>query len=107
MSDVNASISLTRDSGYADRRRQYRVLIDGVVIGRIADGATQSYVVTRGNHTLVLKIDWCGSNPLNFEAQSAEVLHFACGSNLRGLRLLLVFYYALLARNHYLWLRTA
>ena len=104
---MNASISLTRDSGYADRRRQYRVLIDGVEVGRIADGATESYAVTPGNHTLVLKIDWCGSKLLNFDVQDGQLLYFACGSSLRAFRLLLVFYYALLARNDYLWLKLA
>src|SRR5580698_7045736 len=76
---MNASISLTRDSGYADRRRQYRVLIDGVEVGRIADGATESYAVTPGNHTLVLKIDWCGSKLLNFDVQDGQLLTLRAG----------------------------
>ena len=37
MLGMNASISLTRDSGYADRRRQYRVLVDGAPATLLTD----------------------------------------------------------------------
>jgi hypothetical protein len=37
---MNAAIALSRGSGYADRLRAYRVMLDGVEVGRIRNGET-------------------------------------------------------------------
>ena len=97
-------ITLSRDSGYADRIRAYRVLIDGLEVGTISNGESMTFSVEPGPHEIVLKIDWCSSNTVKFDLSGNGTARFQCGSNLRGIGLLLSFYYIFFARNQYLWL---
>jgi hypothetical protein len=57
-----------------------------------------------GNHQLHLKIDWCRSNIVNFET-TGSLVEFECGSNLRGIKLLLGFFYITFLRSQYIWLK--
>src|SRR5271170_1947937 len=84
-----ASLIIARDTGYADRIRKYKVVVDGIVVGRIANGETQEFPVTPGRHQLRMKIDWCGSKPLEFSVSEKDVLAFEAKTNLRGYNLLL------------------
>lgn len=97
-------ITLSRDSGYADRIRAYRVLIDGTEVGTIDNGESKTFSVEPGPHEMVLKIDWCGSNTVKFDLPVSRSIGFECGSNLRGVGIFLSFYYVLFARDQYLWL---
>jgi hypothetical protein len=104
---MQTTISLTRDSGYADKVRDYRVMLDGSEIGRIADGESKTFVVPAGKHELRLKIDWCGSNTVDFDLSAGASAAFRCGSSLRRLKLVLGLYYSIIARNRYVWLAAA
>lgn len=104
---MGSTISVSRDSGYADRIRAYRVLLDGNEIGRIGNGETKSFDIKPGQHQLALKIDWCGSAAINFGIANDQCVKFQCGSNLRGFRLFLAVYYAIFAWRKYLWLKVA
>jgi hypothetical protein len=61
-------IRIKRDSGYADRLRAYKVVLDGDVIAEIRNGQQLDLDVPPGRHRLQLKIDWCRSNCVDFEA---------------------------------------
>jgi hypothetical protein len=98
------TISVSRDSGYADRRRDYRVVLDGAEIGRIGDGGQTSFDITSGRHQLMLKIDWCRSNIVVFDLAEGQSAEFKCGSSLRGWRQALLLYYAIFGFRNYLWL---
>jgi hypothetical protein len=104
---VAITLLLKRDSGYADRIRQYRVLLDGTEIGRINDGEEKRFAISPGQHDLAVKIDWCRTDPHEFSAVDGETVTFDCGSNLRGIYLVSGLYYALFARSKYLWLKPA
>jgi hypothetical protein len=66
---------------------------------------SKEFTIAPGTHRLIVKIDWCASNEVEFPIAADQVLSFSCGSNLRGLRVLLAVYYATLGRKRYLWLR--
>lgn len=71
------TISVSRDSGYADRLRDYRVLLDGAEIGRLGNGAAKTFEISSGQHQLMIKVDWGRSNIFAFdigEGQSARDL---------------------------------
>ncbi len=104
---MDTTISLSRDSGYADHFRTYRVLIDGAEAGLFKDGQTVRFNATPGQHQLMLKIDWCGSNVTNFHMEQGQPATFICGSSLRRARIFLGLYYIIFARNKYLWLKVA
>jgi hypothetical protein len=99
-----ASLTITRDSGYADRRRAYKVVLNGESIGEIRNGETKEFPIGPGKHALSLKIDWCGSETVEFVVTREEKPAFQVKSSLRGKRVFLLFWYALFARNSYLLL---
>lgn len=86
-SGTPALIVISRKSTYADGERDYRVLIDGQEIGRLANGNTKSFPVIAGTHTLRLKIDWAGSREIRFDADAGQAVKFDCVSTLRGWRI--------------------
>ena len=95
-------IRIKRDTGYVDRLRAYKVVLDGNVIGEIRNGQQVEFDVAPGKHQL--KIDWCHSNIVNFEMNQDSV-QFECGSNLRGFKVLLAIFYMIFLRSKYIWLK--
>jgi hypothetical protein len=95
-------LKIDRDSGYADRLRAYQVMIDGAAVGEIRDGEAKEFPVSAGRHEMSLKIDWCGSKTIGFGVAEGDVLTFHAKSNLRGLKLLVGLWYAVVARHSYL-----
>lgn len=96
-------IRIKRDTGYADRIRAYKVVLDGNVIGEIRNGQQVEVDVAPGKHQLNLKIDWCRSNIVDFE-MNQDAVEFECGSNLRGFKILFAIVYATFLRSQYIWL---
>ncbi len=55
-------VQLIRESRlWRDRFRPYDVLIDDVTLGSVRNGDTSEFVVSPGEHSIRLKVDWCGS----------------------------------------------
>jgi len=106
MSD-EAHIIIQRGKSYADSWRAYKVAVDGVVVASVRAGQLVTIPVSAGSHTLGLRIDWCGSEELQFEARAGERITFECGSSLAGWRSLLAIVYVLFRTRQYLWLRRA
>lgn len=86
-------IILYRDSGWTDRIRKYRILLDGRQIGEIANGQTVHLLVPPGEHTLQARIDWARSAILRFEGDASDNI-FQVSSNLRGWKIMLAGIYA-------------
>jgi hypothetical protein len=100
-----AQINIRRSKSYADRLRAYTVQVDHVTVASLAADQSATVPIMAGRHTLRLRIDWCGSEELQFEAQSREQITFECGSKLTGWRILLALFYVLFRTRQYLWLR--
>lgn len=95
-------IKIHRESGWADAVRAYQIYVDDERKGEIRRGAAEDIFVPEGPHRLRLKIDWCGSNEIEFNLQTEETIEFECGNNTK---VFLALYYVLIAPNEYLWLR--
>ena len=102
--DGDAAIRVTRTTSYPDRSRAYRIVVDGQEMARLNAGQSVEIPVSSGTHSVVAKIDWCGSPTLNFSIRAGETVAFECGSNLRGLRVFLNLLYIIFLRNQYLTL---
>lgn len=100
-----ASITVTRDSGYADALRAYAVKIDGKEVGQLSPGESATYAVKPGHHTVHATIDWCGSKPVSVSVQAGENAAFSLQSALRGLWVVLSLWYVVFDRSGYLVLR--
>ena len=104
---MNARIHLVRDSGFADYTRQYKIIVDGEEKGRIKNGGTFECVIAPGRHTLELKVDWCGSNLVEFEVVCNETAYFNCGSNLRGWKIFKASKIMKKAPHEWIWLKSS
>jgi hypothetical protein len=98
------TLTVSRDSGYVDNLRAYHILLDGKKIGKLKNGETREFTVDPGSHSIKAKIDWCSSQTLDFTATDGEPLVFHVKSNLRGMRLSLIFWKVLFAPDSYLHL---
>ena len=97
------TLKVVRDRGWVDKLRQYRILVDGVEIGRLAEGGMLHHEISVGAHVIEARIDWCGSLPLRFEAQPREQV-VVVRNGLHGWRMLLGPLYVIFNRRGYLTL---
>lgn len=90
-SDVMGKIVLIRSAALTDKLRAYKVLVDQRVVGKIRDGATQSFDCAPGRHRLSLKLDWGGSSSLEFDLLSEnDSVEFECHPSAIGWQFLVV-----------------
>lgn len=97
-------IRVTRTTSYPDRIRAYRIVIDGMEVARINAGQSVDIPVAAGMHSVVARVDWCGSPTLRFNIGDGETIHLECASNLKGLRIFLAIIYVVFLRDQYLTL---
>ncbi len=98
-------IQITRDSGWADRFRNYKIILDGVTIGKIANGGSETFDIESGPHELQIAIDWCTSNRVRFDTARKALIRFECESSLRGLHVFKAFVKILHGKDSYIRLR--
>ena len=100
------TLTVHRDKGWTDKMRKYRILLDGAEIGRIGEGEVLRQQITAGPHVIEARIDWCGSQPLRFEARPEENT-ILIRSALRGWRVVFGLFYIIFNRRRYLILQLA
>ena len=98
-------ITVRRGTSYADRFRAYNIVLDGAVIGKVKRGESVELQASPGHHAIMLKIDWCRSNEVEFNVGLDEKIYFECGSSLTGWKVLLAIFYLILLPHKYLWLQ--
>lgn len=95
------TLTIQRDRGWADKIRNYRIILDGIEIGQLEEGGKLHEHITEGSHLIEARIDWCGSQPLRIDAGSVDKAVFV-RSALRGWRLIFPIFYILFNKNRYL-----
>jgi len=85
---VLPQISIQRDSCLANRIRAYRVLLDGVEVARVQNGATVTFDAPVGTHELKVKFDWIRSRPLNVQVPVDGTLLVRCSTSGNPLEML-------------------
>jgi hypothetical protein len=76
----DGNLVVRRADRYADQLGQYRVIVDGREIGRVANGESTSFQVDPGKHTIQLRIQWCASPPLEFESTPGATVVVECSA---------------------------
>jgi hypothetical protein len=97
-----ASLKIVRDSGYADLVRFYEIVLDGKRVGKIWDGDTTELTLSPGQHSLSMRIDWCGSKTIPFTVEEGSSILFEVKNSCRGVRIPLALWYFIFAKNSYL-----
>lgn len=98
-------IKVNRLTGYTDKIRKYKVIIDDEQVDTLKDGETKCFEMPEGEHTIYLKIDWCRSNKVKFSINKDEIIEFDCDSSLRSWRIFLNLIYITFLKNKYIWLK--
>ena len=91
-----------RENGFSDAARSYQIFVDGEKKAEIRRASTVEFFVPVGFHRIFLKLDWCGSNEIEFNIKTEETIEFDCGNNTK---IFLELYYVLFAPKDYLWLK--
>jgi hypothetical protein len=71
-------------SGWRNRLRRYKVLIDDREVGRLRPGELGRYEVAPGHHVLAVAIDRKSSRSFEVSGDGGDTLSFRCGPR-RGL----------------------
>lgn len=100
-----STIKITRDSGYADRVRKYKVICNGEEVAKIGNGESIEFETKPGEKEIYLKIDWCRSNKIIVNVPPGGEVSLQAGSSLRGTAVFMAIVYVLFMPHKYLWLR--
>lgn len=98
-------IKISRGTNFNDKKRNYKVILDGSEIGFIEDNEIKSFEVEEGDHRIYLKIDWCKSNKLKIHVSKNECIEFECGNSLIGWKSHITILYVTILKNKYLWIK--
>lgn len=98
-------IKIVRQKNWKDSSRAYEIILDGENVGIILASQSISVPVEPGHHSLKMKIDWGGSEEINFSIGSGEEITFKCEFGFSIIRLLLVPYYLILKPNNWISLK--
>jgi hypothetical protein len=86
-----------RHRAWADRLREYHVLIDNERVGTLRDGQSSTYSVDAGSHRVQLQIDWARSEPRTVDVAAGDIVALEC----RGRNPLAALYWITFGRNRY------
>ena len=78
---MSGTIALTRRSGFQLRPRPYRVWIDGVAVGRLAQNGAAEFVVEPGVHLVELSLDGMYSKKVSVEVREGATRRLHCGAH--------------------------
>lgn len=98
------NVVVNRNKEFANRKRFYQIIIDTEVVGYIENGGGKACPVSEGEHKIAICIDFCETKPITFSIGHNETKEFICGSNLSGIKLLLLPWFITFGRHNYLWL---
>lgn len=68
-------LTINRSSEYVNKMRSIHIYIDGVKVGSVSDGKSQTFDITPGKHTVKAKIDWCGSQEKEIYCSEGDHTH--------------------------------
>jgi hypothetical protein len=68
-----SEIVVRRGGGYVDGARAYKIVIDGVISGKVSKNGTLRLKVQAGAHEAIARVDWCGSPPVQLSLKPGEV----------------------------------
>jgi len=84
-----AKLVLTRKGEWANRRQQYKVVIDGAEAGKIRNDESREFELAEGTHTIQCKYLWTSSDEKTFEIKEGKNTFLTVGS---GMKLFLPLY---------------
>ncbi len=93
-----AQIRINRISGYSNKYRKIKLVLNEQVVGSINDGEIKTVEINSGKHKFKATIDWCESNELEFNLEEGAKIELV----LKGTNPFFGIYYILFDRKNYL-----
>ena len=78
-----SKIIVSRKSEVMNRRRNYRIFIDGKEVGLIKNDSSEEFEVEPGSHNVQCKIDWCYSPTFNVDVKEGKNSYIRVGSGMK------------------------
>ena len=69
-----SEIIVRRGGGWVDGARAYKIVIDGMILGKVSKNGTLRLKVPAGEHEVIARVDWCGSPPVQLSLKPGEVV---------------------------------
>ena len=101
-SGQSGRLEIYRDPATSKGTDLYDVLVDGEIAARIGPGQRVVLDVNEGNHTLALRVQWCGSQPMQVNVTSRSNHAFNIALSATGIRKALAIWYVTLGRHSFL-----
>jgi len=98
-------VKIMRKKKWGDSFRFYEVILDGRNVGVIFASQSISVPVDPGHHSLKMKIDWFGSEEINFNIGSGEEITFECEPRHPIVGALLMPYHLIFEPNNWILLQ--
>ncbi|HRX56990.1 MAG TPA: hypothetical protein P5016_20950, partial [Verrucomicrobiales bacterium] len=100
-----AVLSIARLQRGLDFFRSYWLEIDGVAWAKLQARETIYLPISPGQHTARVRIDWCRSHEITFDAGEGETIQLECSTHSFGWNRLVASFRRLFRPSEYLWLR--
>ena len=100
-----AVLSIARLQRGLDFFRSYLLEIDGVPWAKLQARETLFLPISPGQHTARVRIDWCRSHEITFDAVEGEMIQLECSTHSFGWNRLVASFRRLFRPSKYLWLR--
>jgi hypothetical protein len=88
-----AELVISRTTQYLNCLSKFSVWLDGNEVGSIANGATERFAISAGQHMIFVKIDWCMSDKVTADFETGKPVDLVCGSDFTGWKLPLAVLY--------------
>ena len=79
-----SKLIIKRTSEWINLARKFGIYIDDKKIGTISHGETKEFEINPGEHKIKAKIDWCGSQKLEFNIADNEIKEMEIGGFKNG-----------------------
>lgn len=77
---MSTKLIIKRNPFKQDRKKNYTVYVDGKPLGEIASGATETFEIEDGEHTIKVKMKSLGSKTKSFVCKE-ETIQLECGND--------------------------
>ncbi len=98
-------VKIMRKKSWGDTWRFFEIILDGKNVGIVFPNQTTSVLVEPGHHSLKMKIDWFGSEEINFNIGSGEEITFECEPRHPIVGALLMPYHLIFGANDWILLK--
>lgn len=99
-------LRIKRQKMFVDMTREYKVYVDGYIVGTVKNGEIKGFDLSPGHHLIHLEIDWCRSKKISVDFTGNDHITLHAGNSMRWFIFPFLYFLKLsIFRNSYLYLK--